>query len=165
MARVSRALKTSAEVALEGHGVHAGQQFILERLWEREGQTVGELAEAVGVEGPTAVRAVQRMEAAGLVRRRDHPTDGRQVAIHLTKEGSRLRKELPRVLDQVEERALKGLSSAERHHLLQLLERLGANVRSRPARRSRPPRMSRRGGSKGGPTGSPTRCSRAPPSG
>src|ERR1700754_394357 len=64
MARVSRALKLSMQATLEPHGVHAGQNFILERLWERDGQTPGEIAVAIGVEGPTVVRALKRMAAA-----------------------------------------------------------------------------------------------------
>lgn len=128
MARASRALKTSMQVALERHGVHAGQNFILERLWERDGQTPGEIAEAIGVEGPTVVRALQRMASAGLVLRKRHPTDGRQIVIHLTPAGTQLRTRLPRLLRQVEERAFAGFSNAEQTQLLGLLERLGANL-------------------------------------
>jgi DNA-binding MarR family transcriptional regulator len=117
------------QVALERHGVHAGQNFILERLWERDGQTPGEIAEATGVEGPTVVRALQRMAAAGLVVRKKHPTDGRQVAIHLTAAGARLRSKVPRLLRQVEEQAFAEFSKAERAELLELLERLSANLR------------------------------------
>jgi MarR family transcriptional regulator, organic hydroperoxide resistance regulator len=130
MARVSRALKASAQAELERHGVHAGQSFILERLWERDGQTTREIADAIGVEGPTVVRAVQRMAAAGLVVRKEHPTDGRLVAIHLTPTGARLRTVLPRVLRAVEEKALADFSSTDRARLLELLERLGAKLRS-----------------------------------
>ena len=132
MARVSRALKASIQVPLERHGVHAGQNFILERLWERDGQTPGEIAEAIGVEGPTVVRALQRMAAAGLVVRKKHPTDGRQIAIHLTPAGARLRTRIPRALRQVEERALAEFSQAERTQLLEFLERIGANLSSQP---------------------------------
>lgn len=130
MAPVSRALKASAQAALERHGVHAGQSFILERLWERDGQTTREIADAIGVEGPTVVRAVQRMAAAGLVVRKEHPTDGRLVAIHLTPTGARLRTVLPRVLREVEEKALADFSAADRARLLELLERLGAKLRA-----------------------------------
>lgn len=129
MARASRGLNWSIQGALEGQGVHAGQNFILERLWERDGQTPGEIAEAIGVEGPTVVRALQRMAAAGIVVRKKHPTDGRQVVIHLTVEGARLRRHVPRLLRQVEEQALAEFSNAERAQLLALLERLGANLR------------------------------------
>lgn len=130
LARVSRAYKGALQVALERHGVHAGQNFILERLWEQDGQTPGEIAEAIGVEGPTVVRALQRMAAAGLVVRKKHPSDGRQSAIHLTAAGARLRTQVPRVLRQVEEQALTDLSNAERTQLLELLDRLSENLRS-----------------------------------
>jgi DNA-binding MarR family transcriptional regulator len=129
VSRVARALRASTQTALESHGVHAGQNFILERLWERDGQSTREIADAVGVEGPTVVRALQRMAAAGLVVRKAHPTDGRQVAIHLTAAGARLRTQVPRVLRQLEERALDGFSTADRAQLVDLLERLGANLR------------------------------------
>lgn len=128
IARASRAVKTSIQVALEPHGVHAGQNFILERLWERDGQTPGEIADAIGVEGPTVVRALQRMAAAGLVTRKKHPTDRRQVSIHLTPAGARLRTKVPRALRQVEANALGGFSSTERAQLLALLGRLSANL-------------------------------------
>ncbi len=128
IARASRAVKTSIQVALEPHGVHAGQNFILERLWERDGQTPGEIAEAIGVEGPTVVRALQRMAAAGFVTRKKHPTDRRQVSVHLTPAGARLRTQVPRALRQVEANALGGFSSTERAQLLALLGRLSANL-------------------------------------
>ncbi|HEY4175234.1 MAG TPA: MarR family transcriptional regulator [Kofleriaceae bacterium] len=128
MARGSRAVKSAMQVVLERHGVHAGQNFILERLWERDGQTPGEIADATGVEGPTVVRALQRMAVAGLVVRKKHPTDGRQTAIHLTPAGAQLRTQLPRLLRQVEEQALAGFSKAERAQILALLDRLGANL-------------------------------------
>ena len=131
VARVSRAMKASIQVPLERHGVHAGQNFILERLWERDGQTPGEIAEAIGVEGPTVVRALQRMAAAGLVTRKKHPTDGRQVVIHLTPAGARLRTQIPRAMRQVEEQALADFSDAERAKLFELLERLSANLRGK----------------------------------
>jgi DNA-binding MarR family transcriptional regulator len=70
------------------------------------------------------------MAAAGLVVRKEHPTDGRLVAIHLTPTGARLRTVLPRVLREVEEKALADFSAADRARLLELLERLGAKLRA-----------------------------------
>lgn len=138
MARASRALKSSIQVPLERHGVHAGQNFILERLWERDGQTPGEIADAIGVEGPTVVRALQRMTAAGIVTRKNHPSDGRQVVIHLTPAGARLRTSVPRALREVEDRALEDFSAAERDQLLALLERMTASLASSRAEKRSP---------------------------
>lgn len=129
VARVSRAMKGSIQVAMEPHGVHAGQNFILEQLWERDGSTPGEIAEAIGVEGPTVVRALQRMEAAGLVTRKRHATDRRQTTIHLTAAGAKLRTQIPRALKVVEWRALAKFTTAEKKALFTLLERLEANLR------------------------------------
>lgn len=115
--------------AIEPHGVHAGQNYILEHLWERDGSTPGEIAQAIGVEGPTVVRALQRMAAAGIVVRKKHPTDGRQVAVHLTPTGARLRTRVPGALREVEDRAFAGFTKAERAQLLALLDRVCVNLR------------------------------------
>jgi DNA-binding MarR family transcriptional regulator len=128
VARAARVLKGAIQVPLERHGVHAGQNFILERLWDRDGQTPGEIAEAIGVEGPTVVRALQRMAAAGLVIRKKHPTDGRQVAIHLTPAGAQLRTSIPKALRRVEEQAFEGVSKEDQTRLFELLQRLSANL-------------------------------------
>src|ERR1700743_292694 len=124
MAHASRAVRGALQTALERHGVHAGQNFILERLWERDGQTPGEIAEAIGVEGPTVVRALQRMAAAGLVVRKNHPTDGRQIAIHLTPAGARLRTLVPRALRRGGAHAFGEFCDRARRELLSLLATL-----------------------------------------
>jgi hypothetical protein len=45
---------------LAAHGVHAGQEYLLEALWQEDGLTIGELASRLGVEVPTVVRTAQR---------------------------------------------------------------------------------------------------------
>ena len=49
-----------------------------------------QLAEELGVEGPSLVRILDQICAAGLVERRDDPTDGRAKTLHLTREGEAL---------------------------------------------------------------------------
>ncbi len=46
--------------------------------------TVGELATAERVKPPSMTRTIASLEAAGLIRRRPHETDGRQVVVELT---------------------------------------------------------------------------------
>ena len=124
----ARALKTRMEQAFGHLGLHAGQQFILECLWGADGLTPGKLARRIGVETPTVVKAVQRMEAAGLVERRPHPTDARLVTVHLTERGRALEALVPPLVLQVAEEALSGFSAAERAQLESLLERLRRNL-------------------------------------
>src|SRR5580692_7637247 len=62
--------------AFARHGVHEGQQFVLRSLWAEDGLTPGEVARRLGLATPTVTRATTRMEAAGLLRREPHPSDG-----------------------------------------------------------------------------------------
>lgn len=125
---VARALKAYVDRALIAHGVHAGQQFILQRLWREDGLTPGELARRTGVETPTVVRAVNRMEASGLLARRKDLDDARLVRVYLTARGKELEGILPAVLHRLNDEALSGLSADERRQLDRLLERVGRNL-------------------------------------
>ena len=50
----------------------------------------GELAAHERVQPPSMTRVVVALEAQGLVTRTPHPTDGRQVVVHLTERGREL---------------------------------------------------------------------------
>ena len=73
-------------------------------------RTLGRLAAAEQVRPPTMTRIVQALEAAGLVRRRRDPDDGRVVHLHATAKGRR-------VMQEGRERRIADLAS--------LLDRLG----------------------------------------
>jgi MarR family transcriptional regulator, organic hydroperoxide resistance regulator len=136
---LAKAFKSvNAELArrLEPHGVHPGQDYLLDELWHEDGQTVGALAARIGVEVPTAVRTVSRMEAAGLLRREPDPADGRRVLVRLTARGKELERIVPPILAEVTERAAAGMSEAEREQLLRLLRDLRENLEPAPAARS-----------------------------
>ncbi|GLZ42045.1 MarR family transcriptional regulator [Actinokineospora sp. NBRC 105648] len=121
---VSRRLKSEAERRLMEHGVHAGQQFILGCLWERDGLTPGEIAGLIEVEAPTVTRAVQRMTNSGLLRVAADESDGRRVRVWLTRKGRDLRDSVPQVTRGLQQDALALLSDEEQHSLLDLLDRV-----------------------------------------
>ena len=56
------------------HGVTVSQWRYLRELWEEDGLSTGELTRRVGRQGPTTVVAVQLLEKAGLVTRREVAT-------------------------------------------------------------------------------------------
>lgn len=119
-----RATRARAELLLNGFGLHVGQQYILECLWEQDGQTVGELAARIRIELPTLTRAVNRMEPAGVVTRCPDDHDRRRVRIWLTPKGRQLRTKLPAVMKNLEEELLSDFSAAERDELVRLLRKL-----------------------------------------
>lgn len=128
--KATRLARERTDRALSGHGVRVGQQFALEALWREDGLTPGELARRVGVETPTMVRGVGRMEAAGLLERRDDPADGRLVRVWLTGRGRELAEIVPQAEAEVIEGALFGFSEAERRQLTRLLSRLLQNLQA-----------------------------------
>jgi DNA-binding MarR family transcriptional regulator len=139
MRAVAKAFKgVNAELGrrLEPHGVHPGQDYLLDQLWREDGQPVGVLATRIGVEVPTLVRSVSRMEAAGLVRREPDPADGRRAIVRLTARGRELERVVPAILAEVTELATNGMSEAERNELLRLLRAVRANLEPVPAERS-----------------------------
>jgi DNA-binding MarR family transcriptional regulator len=116
-----RAIADSTGAAFAKHGVHAGQQFILRCLWDEDGLAPGEIASRLDLSTPTVTKATTRMEAAGLVTRRPHPTDRRLVRIQLTRRGRSLQSEIDKEIQHMTERALRSMSDRQRDQLVRLL--------------------------------------------
>jgi DNA-binding MarR family transcriptional regulator len=122
-------MRLRAQNVLEQHGLHYGQQYVLEVLWAEDGLPVGELAARIGIAEPTVVRAVQRMEAAGVVRREADPSDRRRALIFLTDRGRELEQVVIPALKEVEREGLARLSPKARAELRRSLEHVRDNYR------------------------------------
>jgi len=91
------------------------------------GMSVEVLRQVLDRSHPGTVRLIDRLEDDGLVERRQ-ATDGRAVALHLTRKGSKLRQQLmDRRLDTLEQ-ALDGLAASERKVLGDLLSKVLTNL-------------------------------------
>lgn len=123
-ARASRSAKSEAQRRLVRLGVHAGQQFVLECLWDSDGLTSGEIARQIGVEAATLTRALRRMEASGLIERRADEHDRRRVRTWLTPRGRELQTEVHEAMDQLARDVLALLSEEEQAALQELLGRM-----------------------------------------
>ena len=68
------------------------QQAVLRRLEKNGPATSADLARAEGVRPQSMSTALGLLEKKGLVERKPHPTDGRQINIQLTARGITLRR-------------------------------------------------------------------------
>ena len=130
LAAASRTARSTAQQRLAGHGLHAGQDHLLEQLWEQDGLTVGVIADRMGVEVPTVVRMVRRLEAAGVVRRAPDKADKRRSYVVLTKRGRALKPLVRDYLGAIARSATRGLSDAEKRQLIRMLEHVTSNLRA-----------------------------------
>jgi DNA-binding MarR family transcriptional regulator len=124
VARLHRRLRSEHA---EDVGVSFGAVAVIGLLRREGDQTIGQLAAAERVRPPSMTRTVSCLESEGLVERRPHPTDGRQVVISLTEKGEELLAAERRRRDAWLARRLRELTPDERAALRQaapILERL-----------------------------------------
>ncbi|MGE5640677.1 MAG: MarR family winged helix-turn-helix transcriptional regulator [Clostridia bacterium] len=82
------------------------------------------LARAIGFDRATTGQVVEGLEARGLLRRQDSPTDRRRKTLALTPEGRALMKRAAPAIQRTSERLLAPLRANQRKHFVQLLMRL-----------------------------------------
>jgi MarR family transcriptional regulator, organic hydroperoxide resistance regulator len=111
---------------LELHGVAAGQQAVLSRLWATDDQSPSDLARSLDLSTSALTRVAAKMEEAGLLVRRS--TDGQHVTLKLTRRGRDLEKIFDREMRRLGERVLGSLDDDERVQLIRFLRALRANV-------------------------------------
>ena len=125
-----RAMAEASEAAFQRHGVRSGQQWILRRLWDEDGQTPGEIARQLELSTPTVTKAAMRMEAAGLIDRRPDPRDARLVRLFLSERGRALEKTIAEEMAQLARRSLATLSEDEVRALVVALAAIRRNLQS-----------------------------------
>lgn len=82
---------------------------------------LNQLAERIGVTPSTALRSVDRLIAAGLARRRENPTDRREVEISLTPEGGRIVDRVTRTRRSEIARIVRRMPAERRRDLIDAL--------------------------------------------
>lgn len=122
-------------------GVTRGQWPFLLVLWEEDGISQRELSRRRGIREATTVRALDRMEKDGLVRRVRDANDRRRLQVFLTERGRALREELIPFALEVNRLSLSALNEAEQAQFLRMLGTIIASlVRDSLAHDQEPPR-------------------------
>ena len=128
LARTAKIISRAFDDALVEAGGSLPTWLVLVSLQQARPAAQRELAEAVGVEGPTLTHHLNRMEAAGLVTRTRDPANRRVHRVELTEAGSDAFGRLVGAVTAFDRRLRRGLSRQEVDQLEELLGRLRANV-------------------------------------
>ncbi|MEB3097297.1 MarR family transcriptional regulator [Achromobacter sp. D10] len=120
---LSRAYRGAADKALADYGLSqatAWPVILAGRLGD--GVRQGALAEALGVEGPSLVRVLDQLVAAGLMERREDAHDRRAKTLHLTDSGHALRAKVEDVLVDLRRRLFRDVSEADLEACLRVFD-------------------------------------------
>lgn len=83
----SMAISRAYKPMLDKLGVTYPQYLVLSTLWEKNGKTIGAIAQRLALEPSTVTPLVKRLEAAGFMTRKRNVSDERQVLVTLTQKG------------------------------------------------------------------------------
>jgi MarR family transcriptional regulator, negative regulator of the multidrug operon emrRAB len=117
------ALTERISTTIDSTGLNAGDAALLNAIGQHEGQRIAEIRFALGLSHPGAVRAVDRLAAAGWVRR-EVGVDGRSVSLHLTNEGVEMWHRTMDASWSVLQRAVAAISSIDRNNVERALENI-----------------------------------------
>lgn len=132
----AKATRSLLDARLAELGTTAAAWFVLVRL-ERYGPLIQrDLARKLQIEGPTLVRHLDRMEAAGLVTRSPVPGDRRATLVTLTRAGREQYRAIRERVEAFDEQLAAGLTAQQRRVLETALPALAARARELHPRHS-----------------------------
>jgi hypothetical protein len=123
-----RAYSRALQLRLAQHEVSFGHWTFLRILWESDGLTQSELSLQAGVMEPTTFTAMKKMESLGYITRTHAPENKKNLYVHLTPKGRRLKKLLVPLAEEVNRVSVQGISEEDvaltRRVLLSILSNL-----------------------------------------
>jgi MarR family transcriptional regulator, transcriptional regulator for hemolysin len=127
VARLFR-LRFEQRARAEGLGVTRAQAAVLGHLMLNEGINQASLAQLLEIEPITLVRLLDKLEAAGLVERRAHPSDRRARTLHLKPAAMKLIEHSRAIGKEVMEDALAGVPEAQRTAYREIMMSMKSNL-------------------------------------
>jgi len=137
LVRVARLYRQGVDEALSGLGLSDALALPVVVLGRRpEGVRQNQLADELGVEGPSLVRLLDRLVGDGLVERREDPADRRAKLVTLTAEGRRHSERAAKALDAYRAALLEDAWADDIQAALRLLRALQDRLITRRDSRS-----------------------------
>lgn len=122
--RASDTVSTDFYTYLDTTDLSVTEWRVLACLHNQYEESVTDLAYHAVMKQPTLSKALVRMEAAGLIERREAPEDRRQIMVRNTRAGTAIAANLCRVAKQHEAGSMRNLSEREQKQLIQILRKL-----------------------------------------
>lgn len=122
LAQADRQVNRQLDARLKASGVPVEQWRILKVLSDKNGSSMGDLANAVLMNHPTLTKIIDRMVSNALVYRRPDAADGRRVLIYLSDRGRALVSELDHMAIRHQAEIVRSYGNDKAAQLKNLLE-------------------------------------------
>lgn len=106
-------------------GITPGQYGVLNCLWQNGCRTPKEIAQTLRLENSTVSGVLDRMQKRGLIDRVVDPHDRRSVQVIATEEGRSMKDDVLRLIAELNQEILGGISPEEHATLLHCLRQIG----------------------------------------
>jgi MarR family transcriptional regulator for hemolysin len=130
LGEVQRLVRAYADKEAARFGITRAQWHVLAKIERFEGMKQTELAEQMEMQPITLTRLIDKLCDQGLIERRGDETDRRVNRLYLKKAARPLLGKLAGLRSELTASALDGISPADAHHMLALLDTIRENVRS-----------------------------------
>lgn len=127
---VARILRKRFDQNCRGTGLTRAQWQVLASLYHNEGMTQGALADRLEVEPITIGRIIDRLETAGMLERRPHPTDRRAWQLYLLPAAHPILETLKGIGADTRAELLAGLGEEDVQTVIALLTRMKDNLQA-----------------------------------
>ncbi len=125
---LARLLRRNFDRRVQSLGLTQAQWRAIAHLSRNEGMTQIALAEILEVQAITLTRLIDRMESAGWVERRSHPSDRRAVQLYLTGKCQPILAEMQSRASETLAEALAGIPAGAEQQVVEALLRMKTNL-------------------------------------
>ena len=125
-----RAFDRTLQRHIGKHALSNGFWYLLRVLWEREGMSQRELADAANLTESSTVLMLASMFRAGLIRKRRDTSDKRRINVFLTAKARRLKPKLLHYAAQVNAIATRGISQRDLNTFLRVASTMRENLKT-----------------------------------
>jgi DNA-binding MarR family transcriptional regulator len=125
---LARLLRRNFDRRLQSLGLTQAQWRAIAHLARNEGMTQAALAEILEVQAITLTRLIDRMQSAGWVERRSHPSDRRAVQLYLTGKCQPILAEMQSRASETLAEALAGIATGAEQQVVEALQRMKTNL-------------------------------------
>lgn len=118
---VSRMRRTAFDQLMKPLGVTRAQWWVLAHLSRNDGMVQTQLADALDVGKASLGNFLERLEASGLIERRDDPIDKRAKRVYMARAGRQLLKQMTQEEIHFNERILRDVPAQDRDAMIRTL--------------------------------------------